>query len=56
MKMGPIICPETSVNNYQTKVCNITEDYTAVDARRHVTLLIVWYINIDISKKNLRLQ
>jgi hypothetical protein len=26
VKMGPIICPETSVNNYHTVPCNIPEE------------------------------
>ena len=26
-KMGPIRCPETSVNNYQTAPCNYPEDH-----------------------------
>jgi hypothetical protein len=26
VKMGPIRCPETSVNNYHTTLCNIAEE------------------------------
>jgi hypothetical protein len=34
MKMGPIRCPETSVNNYHTTPCNYPEDHRFLSTSR----------------------